>query len=204
MSKLLSVTATKVLHDERLKTSVTQKIESIMQDGKVDTSDIPDILSIVVECTDNLGALHLSYTELVEVLEEIIMYILEHHKVIPDDKKQEFTKMIHGSIKLVLLQPKIKSCILSGWTRLKSLFCCSSSSSSSKSKSSSSEKKEDTEDKEDKEDIEDLKVKYSILQDKLKTIENMHTEKVEHQEEHQVEHQEEHHEEHQVEHVESR
>jgi len=193
MSKLLSVTATKVLHDERLKTSVTQKIESIMQDGKVDTSDIPDILSIVVECTDNLGALHLSYTELVEVLEEIIMYILEHHKVIPDDKKQEFTKMIHGSIKLVLLQPKIKSCILSGWTRLKSLFCCSSSSS--KSKSSSSEKKEDkedTEDKEDKEDIEDLKVKYSILQDKLKTLENKHAEKVEHQEEHQEEHHEEH------------
>jgi hypothetical protein len=199
MSKLLSVTATKVLHDEKLKTSVTQKIESIMQDGKVDTSDIPDILSIVVECTDNLGALHLSYTELIEVLEEIIMYILEQHKVIPDDKKQEFTKMIHGSIKLVLLQPKIKSCILSGWTRLKSLFCCSSSSSSSassssKSKLSSSEKKENKEDKENKEnkediedteDIEDIKVKYSILQDKLKTLENKHTEKVEHQEEHQ-------------------
>ena len=167
MSKLLSIAATKILHDERLKSSVAQKIDSIMSDGKIDTGDIPDILSIVVECTDNLGKFNLSYSELLEVLEEVIMYILEHHKLIPDDKKEEFRKMIHGSIKLVLLQPKIKSCMLAGWSKFKSIFCCCSSTS----KSSSTENN-----KEDKEDMDDIKVKFSMLQDKFQTLQNEHNE----------------------------
>jgi hypothetical protein len=162
MSKLLSVAATKVLHDEKLKNSVTQRIDSIMSDGKIDSSDIPDILSIVVECTDNFGKLNLSYSELIEVLEEVIMYILEHHKLIPDDKKEEFRKMIQGSIKLVLLQPKIKSCMLAGWTKFKSIFCCCKSNSENN--------------KENMEDMEDIKVKFAMLQDKFQTLQNEHKE----------------------------
>ena len=176
MSKLLSIAATKILHDERLKSSVAQKIDSIMSDGKIDTSDIPDILSIVVECTDNLGKLNLSYSELLEVLEEVIMYILEHHKLIPDDKKEEFRKMIHGSIKLVLLQPKIKSCMLAGCSKFKSIFCCCSSKSSSSENNKEIKEDKKIEDIEDMEDMEDIKVKFSMLQDKFQTLQSEHHE----------------------------
>jgi hypothetical protein len=174
MSKLLSVAATKILHDDKLKKSVAQKIDSIMSDGKIDTTDIPDILSIVVECTDNLGKINLSYTELVEVLEEVIMYILEHHKLIPDDKKEEFKKYIQGSIKLVLLQPKIKSFMLAGWTKLKSLLCCCCYKSDS-----DNTKKNMQELNTDIQDMEDIKVKFAMLQEKFETLQNEHKETLE-------------------------
>ena len=127
MSKLLSVAATKILHDEHLKLTITNGIQSIMKDGKIDSSDIPDIMLILMECTNNLEKFNLTYNQLVEVLEEVIIYILEEQNVIPTDKKEDIYKMIRSTIKLVLLQPKLKSCLTGVWTKFKNLLCCGKS-----------------------------------------------------------------------------
>ncbi len=127
MSKLLSVAATKILHDEHLTQTITNGIQSIMKDGKIDSSDIPDIMLIIMECTNNLEKFNLNYNQLVEVLEEVVLFILEEQNVIPDDKKEDINKMIRSSIKLVLLQPKLKSCLSGVWTKLKKLICCGKS-----------------------------------------------------------------------------
>jgi hypothetical protein len=127
MSKLLSVTATKILHDPHLRNTITNGIQSIMKDGKIDSSDIPDIMLILMECTNNLEKINLTYNQLVEVLEEVILFILEEQNVIPDDKKENIYKMIRTSIKLVLLQPKLKSCLSGVWTKLKNILCCGKS-----------------------------------------------------------------------------
>ena len=127
MSKLLSVAATKILHDEHLRNTITNGIQSIMKDGKIDSSDIPEIMLIIMECINNLGKFNLSYNQLVEVLEEVILFILEEQNVIPDGKKEDIYKMIRTSIKLVLLQPKFKSCLSGVWTKLKNILCCGKS-----------------------------------------------------------------------------
>ncbi len=127
MSKLLSVVATKILHDTYLRQTITNGVQSIMKDGKIDSSDIPEIMLIIMECTQNLGKFNLTYNQLVEVLEEVILYILEEQNVIPEDKKEDIYKVIRSSIKLVLLQPKLKSCLSGVWTKLKKLICCGKS-----------------------------------------------------------------------------
>jgi hypothetical protein len=124
MSKLLSVMATKILHDVELRETITKGIQSIMKDGKIDSTDIPDIMLIIMECTNNLEKFNLTYNQLVEVLEEVLLFILDEQNVIPDDKREDFYKMIRTTIKLVLLQPKLKSCLSGVWTKLKNLLCC--------------------------------------------------------------------------------
>ena len=135
MSKLLSVAATKILHDEHLTKTITNGIQSIMKDGKIDSTDIPDIMLIIMECTNNLEKFNLTYNQLVEVLEEVVLYVLEEQNVIPDDKKEDIYKMIRSTIKLVLLQPKLKSCLTGVWTKLKNLICCGKSNNNTEVKS---------------------------------------------------------------------
>jgi hypothetical protein len=112
MSEILHKATQKLIEDPIFLKIIETKIKSIMNDGKIDKNDIPDIILLLVYCTNNLKKFNLSYNELSNVLEETVLYILNHFDVIPDDKKDEFMEMIQTMIKLVMLQPKVKSCLL--------------------------------------------------------------------------------------------
>ena len=70
---------------------------------------------MVVYCTNNLKKFNLKYKELGEVLEETIIYLLNHFNVIPEDKKEEFKIMTNSMVQLVMMEPKVKSCLSSLW-----------------------------------------------------------------------------------------
>jgi len=107
---ILHSAAQKLVDDPTFLKIVEAKLLSIMSDGKIDKKDIPDIVVLVVYCTNNLKKFNLSADELGEVLEDTIMYLLNHFKVIPDDKNSEFRIMTKSIIDLVMMQPKFKSC----------------------------------------------------------------------------------------------
>ena len=111
----LHYAAQKLIDDPTFLKIVETKLNSIMSDGKIDKKDIPDIIVLVVYCTNNLKKFNLSYTELGQVLEDTIMYLLNHFNVIPEDKKEEFKTMTHSMVELVMMQPKVKSCFSFIW-----------------------------------------------------------------------------------------
>ena len=115
MSEVLHSAAQKLVDDPVFLKIVEAKLKSVMSDGKIDKKDIPDIIVMVVYCTNNLKKFNLSYNELGEVLEETIMYLLNHFDVIPDDNKEDFRIMTNSMVKLVMMQPKVKSCLSSIW-----------------------------------------------------------------------------------------
>jgi hypothetical protein len=119
MSEILHKTTKKIIEDPIFLKIIETKLNSIMVDGKIDKNDIPDIILLIVYCTNNLKKFNLSYKQLTEVLEETILYILNHFDVIPDDKRDELMEMIQTMIKLVMLQPKVKSCLMSLFSKLK-------------------------------------------------------------------------------------
>lgn len=110
-----------LIEDKELLDNIEDSLKDIMKDGKVTSSDIPDIFNIVISCTDNLGKFNLTYDELPEILEELVNYILNHFNLIPDEEEEDFQKMINTAIKLVMLQPKIKKGCLKLWNKLN---CC--------------------------------------------------------------------------------
>jgi hypothetical protein len=111
MSEVLYKATQKIIDDPIFMKIIETKINSIMMDGKIDKKDIPDIMEIILYCTNNLKKLKLTYKELSEVLEELIMYILDHFKVIPEDQRYEFISMTKTMVNLVMFQPRVKSCL---------------------------------------------------------------------------------------------
>ena len=100
-----------VENDKFLKT-VEGQIKYIMADGKVDASDIPEIMTIVTECYNNLGNVKVTYEELPEILEELVDFIFTKYELVPDEEEEKFRRLISQAIKLIMLQPKIrKGCI---------------------------------------------------------------------------------------------
>ena len=115
MSELLHSAAQKLVDDPIFLKIVEAKLKSVMSDGKIDKKDIPDIMIVIIYCTNNLKKFNLSYEELGEVLEETIMYLLNHFDVIPEDNKEDFRLMTKSMVELVMMQPKVKSCLSSIW-----------------------------------------------------------------------------------------
>jgi hypothetical protein len=106
---ILHYAAQKLIDDPTFLKIIEVKLQSMMSDGKIDKKDIPEIIILVVYCTNNLKKFNLSIHELGEVLEDTIMYLLNHFNVIPDDKKEEFRIMTKSMIELVMMRPKIKT-----------------------------------------------------------------------------------------------
>jgi hypothetical protein len=113
MSEVLHSAAQKIVDDPVFLKIVEAKLKSVMSDGKIDKKDIPDIIIMVVYCTNNLKKFNLRYNELEEILEETIMYLLNHFDVIPEENKEEFRLMTKSMVELVMMQPRVKSCFTS-------------------------------------------------------------------------------------------
>jgi hypothetical protein len=113
MSDILHSAAQKIVDDPVFLKIVEAKLKSVMSDGKIDKKDIPDIIILVVYCTNNLKKFNLSYNELGEVLEETVTYLLNHFEVIPEECKEDFKVMTKSMVELVMMQPKVKSCFFS-------------------------------------------------------------------------------------------
>lgn len=110
---ILHPAAQKLVDDPTFLKIIEAKIKSITNDGQIDKKDIPDIVVLVVYCTNNLKKFNLNADTLGEVLEDTIMYLLCHFKVLPvtpEDKSSEFRIMTKSIINLVMMQPKFKSC----------------------------------------------------------------------------------------------
>ena len=110
-----------LINDPTFLKSVEEKLNSIMADGKVDATDIPEITLLVVDCVSNLKQFKLTVDELPSVIEEILLYIFDKYDVIPDEQEEKFKNMINVVLKLVLLQPRIKKTIKKIFTKLN---CC--------------------------------------------------------------------------------
>ena len=121
MSALLNSITQKLIDDKEFMNIVEKKIKEIMKDSKITTQDIPNIILIVIHATNNLKSFNLTYNELSEVLQDIIVFLLEHFKVLPEDGKADILAMIKSCVELTMMQPKVKNCLVNVWDKLISL-----------------------------------------------------------------------------------
>jgi hypothetical protein len=119
MTENLSNIAKILVSDPKFIKTVEGNIKYIMRDGKVDAYDIPEIMTIVTECYNNLGNIKVTNKELPNILSEIVDFIFTKYDVIPDDQEEKFKKMINNVITLIMIKPKIKK----GCKKLKSFLC---------------------------------------------------------------------------------
>ena len=97
-----------LIKDEKFLERIDETIKTIMKDGKVDEYDVPEIIFLITDTLNVLNTFELTYEELINVIELVYQYIVDKYNFIPEDKKEVFEKLFKCSLKLVMLQPRIK------------------------------------------------------------------------------------------------
>lgn len=123
--QLFNSTIKRMFDDEQFVKSLDEKISEITKDGKVDSKDIPELMLIVLEVTDNLNKFNLTYDEILKVLEEFIIYIIETKNLVEDKDKKDVNRLIKTVIKLTMARPIVSKWFKKMLDKIKSkLFCC--------------------------------------------------------------------------------
>jgi len=99
-------------------------VDKIMHDGKVDQYDIPEIVFVISDTVNSLPSFQLT-NEMVPVLIKMLYnFIIDRYNLVPEDKKADFERMVDSSLRLLMLQPKVKEGLNRCFAYLSSLSCC--------------------------------------------------------------------------------
>ena len=115
----------KIMLDDEASKSIKTSIDNIMKDGKIDQYDIPEILFLITEIINNSTVVNAKLTpeNLASLIKELYKFIEKQYNLIPDEtQKAGFERLIDSCIKLILLQPKVKTAIKNCLNKLN--ICC--------------------------------------------------------------------------------
>ena len=92
---------------------IKKSVDSILKDGKIDQYDIPDIVFLVTDLLNSLTTLHVTPEEVPVLIKKVCAFVLDTYGGIPAEKKPEFERLLDSSLRLVMLQPKVKEAVTS-------------------------------------------------------------------------------------------
>ena len=102
----------KIMLDDETSKCIKTSIDNIMQDGKIDQYDIPEIIFLITEIMNNSSVINTKLTaeNLASLIKELYKFIEKQYNLVPDESQKDgFDRLIDSCIKLVLFQPKVKS-----------------------------------------------------------------------------------------------
>jgi hypothetical protein len=97
-----------VTKDDKFLATVKTSVEKILKDGKVDQSDIPELVFIISETVNSLGSFNVSVDMVPVVIKMIYKFIVEKYNLVPEDKKADFERIVDSSLRLLMFQPTIR------------------------------------------------------------------------------------------------
>ena len=109
----IAVIFSKIVNDKAFVDRVDTGIKNIMKDGKVDFTDIPEIIFIITDTFNSLDSFKLKQDELLSLFEMLYTHLNNLYNIVPEDKQDEFKGLVESSLKLVMLKPKIKKMLFS-------------------------------------------------------------------------------------------
>ena len=96
----------------------------MLQDGKLDSSDVPELVFLIMDTYNTVGNVRVSKELLEEFVKQVFKFIVEKYNLLPQDNMTEYESMIVSSVKLVLLTPSVDSALKSFGEKLKKYFKC--------------------------------------------------------------------------------
>ena len=90
-----------IIQDKKFLENVKSSVNNIMMDGKVDISDIPEIILLITTTINTFNNLNINESMLPELIKKIFDFIIPN-------KNPDFDKIVNSAIKLVMFQPIIQ------------------------------------------------------------------------------------------------
>jgi len=98
-----------MLADEDFKNSILDTLKKITADGKIDQSDVPFVVGVILENYNKFEQFRVTNEQIGEVLGYLCSELLHKEKLIPEDQVDNIEKLISNSIYLVLSNPIVES-----------------------------------------------------------------------------------------------
>jgi hypothetical protein len=92
---------------------VESSVKNILKDGKVDQTDIPEFVFLIMEAYNTLPKARLTKDELPEFVSCVFNYLVDKYNLIPKDERTKYEVLVASSVKLVLMAPQLQ--IPSNW-----------------------------------------------------------------------------------------
>ena len=99
-------------------------VDKIMHDGKVDQYDIPEIVFVISDTVNSLPTFQVTKEVVPVLIKMLYNFIVDTYKLVPEDKKADFERMVDSSLRLLMLQPKVKEGLNRCIGFFSSLSCC--------------------------------------------------------------------------------
>jgi hypothetical protein len=107
MIELLSKHCKKIVTDPIFLHLIQGHIDNITRDHRFTKADIPSLVLLILELTNNLDKLHLTREQAQEALPDIVMYILTQFDIIKGHEA-DYRDIINVACSLATLIPKVK------------------------------------------------------------------------------------------------
>lgn len=98
-----------ILRDPQFVKDVKLSLDRILKDGKIDMSDVPEMVLLVTLGYNKSKDFTVTITELPELLTTIANLLITKYNLVPEELKDQFNKILQSSITLILLNPKVQN-----------------------------------------------------------------------------------------------
>ena len=99
---------------------IDNSVKKMLSDGKIDQYDIPELILLLTQLSSK-HFIPTSTEDLNSKINELYAYVMKKFNLYPTNvtERENFDKLFHSSVKLVLYQPQIKNKCSQFWSRLK-------------------------------------------------------------------------------------
>mgnify|MGYP001485820191 CR=1 FL=1 len=111
-----------MLTDKEFKNNILDALKKITADGKIDQSDIPIVVSVVIGNYNKFEQFKVSNDQIGDVLGYLCSELLHKEKLISEDQVDNIEKLISNSVFLVLSNPIVGTVKKNCLSCFKSLF----------------------------------------------------------------------------------
>lgn len=87
---------------------VESSVKNILKDGKVDETDIPEFIFLIIEAYNTLPKARLTKEEIPEFVSCVYNYLVEKYNLIPKDERGKYESLVASSVKLLLMTPQLQ------------------------------------------------------------------------------------------------
>jgi hypothetical protein len=97
-----------ILNDPIFIDKVEASVKSIIKDNKVEQTDIPEFVFLIMEAYNSLPKAKLTKKEIPEFISCVYNYLVDKYNLIPNEEKNKYENLVVSSIKLVLMTHQLK------------------------------------------------------------------------------------------------
>jgi hypothetical protein len=97
---------------------IEQSIKNILQDGKVDHDDVPELVFIIMDAYNTVAKSQVSMNEIPEFVNCVFNYIADKFNLMPKEERQRMSRLITSSVKLALMAPPINNAVKTSFSCL--------------------------------------------------------------------------------------